>query len=107
MVYFTVIHSIITLSLAGYVYYLTQQHQQLNDFIGNELRTIDNDLKVLRRNLNNHQNKTEAEIKDLDKLLNYNNNIMDINVKKIVKDLPITIRKVIVHIEFARPLDRK
>ncbi len=107
MVYFTIIHSIITLSLVGYVYYLTQQHQQLNNFIGTELRTVDNDLKTLKRSLNSHQNKTEAEIKDLDKLLNYNSSIIDTNFKKIVKDLPITIRKVIGNIEFARPLDSK
>ena len=107
MVYIEVIHLIITLSLVYYVYYLTQQHQQLNNFVGNELRTIDNDLKALKRNLNNHQNKTEVEIKDLDKLLKYNSSIIDINFKKIVKDLPITIRKVIGNIEFARPLDKK
>lgn len=107
MVYFAIINLIITLGLVSYIYHLTQQHQQLNDFIGNELRTINDDLKTLKRSLNNHQNKTEAEIKDLDKLLNYNSNIIDINFKKIVKDLPITIRKVIGNIEFARPLDKR
>ena len=107
MVYFTIIHSIVTLSLVGYIYYLTQQHQQLNNFIGAELRVIDNDLKILKRNLNTHQNKTKAEIKDLDKLLEYNSSIIDVNFKKMIKDLPITIRKVIGNIEFARPLDKR
>ena len=107
MVYFTIIHSAVTLGLVGYVYYLTKQQKQLTKFISTELDIINDNLEALVEDLNNHQSKTETEIKDLDKLLEYNSSIIDINFKKIVKDLPITIRKVIGHIEFARPLDKR
>lgn len=107
MVYFITVNLIITLGLVGYIYYLTKQQKHLTNFIGAELRTIDSNLKTLKKDLNTYQNKTETEIKDLDKLLEYNSSIIDINFKKIIKDLPITIRKVIGHIEFARPLDKR
>ena len=107
MVYIEVIHLIITFSLAGYIYHLTKQQKQLTNFISTELDVINDNLEALMENLNNHQVKTEAEIKDLDKLLEYNSSVIDTNFKKIVKDLPITIRKVIGHIEFARPLDKR
>jgi hypothetical protein len=107
MVYIEIIHSAVTLGLVGYIYYLTKQQKQLTDFTSTELDIIKDNLEALIEDLNNHKNKTETEIKDLDKLLEYNSSIIDINFKKIVKDLPITIRKVIGHIEFARPLDKR
>ena len=107
MVYFAIIHSIITLSLAGYIYYLTEQQKRLTNFINTELDIAKAGLDALMVNLNSHQIKTETKTRDLEKLIQYNHDTTNRKFEKIIKDLPITIRKVIGHIEFARPLDRK
>ena len=107
MVYIEIIHLIITLSLVVYIYYLTKQQKQLTNFISTEIDTVNDSLEALMSDLNNYQIKTETKTRDLEKLVDYNHKATNRKFENIIKDLPITIRKVIGHIEFARPLDKK
>jgi hypothetical protein len=107
MVYIEIIHLIITFSLAGYIYYLTKQQKRLTNFINTELDITKAGLDALMVNLNSHQIKTETKTRDIEKIINYNHNVINKKLDITIKDLPITIRKVIGYIEFARPLDKK
>jgi hypothetical protein len=107
MVYIEIIHLIITFSLVGYIYYLTKQQKQLTDFISTEIDIVNDSLKALMNDLNNYQVKTETKTKDLEKLIQYNHDTTNRKFENTIKNLPITIRKVIGRIEFARPLDKR
>ena len=107
MVYIEIIHLIVTFGLAGYIYYLTKQQKQLTNFINTEINKVNDSLEVLMSDLNNYQIKTETKTRDLEKLIDYNHKATNRKFENTIKDLPITIRKVIGHIEFARPLDKK
>ena len=107
MVYIEIIHLIVTFGLAGYIYYLTKQQKQLTNFISTEIDIVNDSLEALMSDLNNYQIKTETKTRDLEKLVDYNYKATNKKFENIVKDLPITIRKVIGHIEFARPLDKR
>ena len=107
MVYIEIIHLIVTFGLAGYIYYLTKQQKQLTNFISTEIDIVNDSLEALMSDLNNYQIKTETKTRDLEKLVDYNCKATNRKFENMVKDLPITIRKVIGHIEFARPLDKR
>ena len=54
-----------------------------------------------------YQVDTDRKINELEKQLEIKAKQLERNQTKLVKDLPTSIRKVIGHIEFARPLDNK
>jgi hypothetical protein len=107
MVYIEIIHLIVTFSLVGYIYFLTKQQKQLTNFISTEIGIVNDSLEALMSDLNNYQIKNETKTKDLEKLVEYNHNSTNRRFERTIKDLPVTIRKVIGHIEFARPLDKR
>lgn len=107
MVYIEIIHLVVTFSLISYIYHLTKRQKQSINFTNTELDMIKDSLEALMEDLNNYQIKTETKTKDLKKLVEYNHNATNRRFERIIKDLPISIRKVIGHIEFARPLDRE
>ena len=107
MVYIEIIHLIVTLSLVGYIYYLTKKQKQFINIVNTEFNVVKDSLGALMDDLNNHQIKTETKTKELEKLIDYNHNTISRKYENMIKDLPITIRKVIGYIEFAQPLDKK
>ena len=72
-----------------------------------ELQHIHHGMNAMMDDFNNYQVKTDRKIAELEKQLNLKTNSSFREVDKLKKDLPLTIRKVIGHIEFAKPLDKK
>jgi hypothetical protein len=107
MVYIEIIHPVITLSLVVYIYYLTKKQKQFINVTNTEFNIVKDSLEVLMCDLNNYQVKTETKTRDLEKLIDYNHKATNRKFENTIKDLPITIRKIIGHIEFARPLDKR
>ena len=54
----------------------------------------------------NYQVETDRKITELEKELKYQNNKFNRRIDKINKELPSIIKKIIGHIEFAKPMNR-
>ena len=85
-----------------------RKQQQINDGLhAAELDHTHHGMNAMMDDFNNYQVKTDRKIAELEKQLNLKTNSSFREVDKLKKDLPLTIRKVIGHIEFAKPLDKK
>ena len=91
----------------GLFIWLKKQQQMSNDLHEAELNHTHQGMNALLDDFNNYQVKTDRKIAELEKQLNLKTNSSFREVDKLKKDLPLTIRKVIGHIEFAKPLDKK
>ena len=85
-----------------------KKQQQISDGLHEaELNHTHQGMNALMDDFNNYQVKTDRKIAELEKQLNLKTNSSFREVDKLKKNLPLTIRKVIGHIEFAKPLDKK
>ena len=91
----------------GLFIWLKKQQQMSDDLHEAELNHTHQGMNALMDDFNNYQVKTDRKIAELEKQLNLKTNSSFREVDKLKKDLPLTIRKVIGHIEFAKPLDKK
>ena len=91
----------------GLFIWLKKQQQMSNDLHEAELNHTHQGMNALMDDFNNYQVKTDRKIAELEKQLNLKTNSSFREVDKLKKNLPLTIRKVIGHIEFAKPLDKK
>ena len=103
------LHISIALNLIalGLIYWLRREQQMSDDLHEAELNHTHQGMNALMDDFNNYQVKTDRKIAELEKQLNLKTNSSFREVDKLKKDLPLTIRKVIGHIEFAKPLDKK
>ena len=99
-----IVLGVIALSL---IYWLRKEQQMDNGLHAAELDHTHHGMNAMMDNFNNYQVKTDRKIAELEKQLNLKTNSSFREVDKLKKDLPLTIRKVIGHIEFAKPLDKK
>ena len=72
-----------------------------------EVDHIHQGMNALMNDFNHYQVKTDRKITELEKQLEIKTKQLERSQAKLKKDLPTDIRKVIGHIEFARPLDNK
>ena len=89
----------------GLTFWSIKQHQMNNDLHLVEIDHIHQGMNALMSDFNHYQVKTDRKITELEKQLEIKTKQLERNQTKLVKDLPKDIRKVIGHIEFAKPID--
>ena len=77
-----------------------------NELTDSDVRAMENCYKALMEDFTNYQVENERKITELEKNLEYQNNKFNRRIDKIEKDLPSIIKKIIGHIEFAKPMNR-
>ena len=104
-----VLHISIALNLLalGLIYWLKKEQQMSNNLHEAELQHTHQGMNALMNDFNNYQVETDRKIAELEKQLEIKTKQLERSQTKFKKDLPTDIRKVIGHIEFARPLDNK
>ena len=90
----------------GLFIWLKKQQQISDGLHAAELDHTHHGMNAMMDDFNNYQVKTDRKITELEKQLEIKTKQLERNQTKFKKDLPTDIRKVIGHIEFARPLDK-
>ena len=90
----------------GLIYWLRKEQQMDNGLHAAELDHTHHGMNAMMNDFNNYQVETDRKITELEKQLEIKTKQLERSQTKLVKDLPKDIRKVIGHIEFARPLDK-
>ena len=90
----------------GLIYWLRKEQQMDNGLHAAELDHTHHGMNAMMNDFNNYQVETDRKIAELKKQLEIKTKQLERSQTKLVKDLPKDIRKVIGHIEFARPLDK-
>ena len=90
----------------GLFIWLRKQQQMDNGLHAAELDHTHHGMNAMMDDFNNYQVETDRKIAELKKQLEIKTKQLERSQTKLVKDLPKDIRKVIGHIEFARPLDK-
>ena len=98
-----IVLGVIALSL---IYWLRKEQKMDNGLHAAELDHTHHGMNALMNDFNNYQVETDRKIAELEKQLEIKTKQLERSQTKLVKDLPKDIRKVIGHIEFARPLDK-
>ena len=91
----------------GLFIWLRKQQQMDNGLHAAELEHTHQGMNAMMDNFNRYQVETDRKIAELEKQLEIKTKQLERSQAKFKKDLPIDIRKVIGHIEFAKPLDNK
>ena len=88
---------------------LIMQMMSLYDYLGHaaELDHTHQGMNAMMSDFNNYQVETDRKIAELEKQLEIKMANSNRQINKLKKELPTEIRKVISHIEFAKPLDNK
>ena len=96
------------LMIVAILCYLQNKDQKItNDLLEDDIKQSEKALLTLQQEFTKYQVATERKISELEKSLEIKSKNVDRSIEKIKKELPIDIRKVIGHIEFAKPLDKK
>ena len=90
----------------GLIYWLRKDQQMDNGLHAAEVDHIHQGMNALMNDLNNYQVETDRKIAELEKIIKKNQLDQNRRMDKAQKELPLTIRNVIGHIEFAKPLDK-
>ena len=91
----------------GLFVWLRKQQQMSDDLHEAELHHTHQGMNALMNDFNNYQVETGRKIAELEKQLEIKERSTYREIDKMKSNLPSTIRDVIGHIEFAKPLDRK
>ena len=91
----------------GLIYWLRKEQQMDNGLHAAEVDHIHQGMNALMNDFNNYQVETDRKIAELEKQLEIKTKQLERNQVKLKNDLPKNIRKIVGHIEFARPLDKK
>ena len=91
----------------GLFIWLKNDQNMTNDLVDGDIRQNENALLALQQEFTQYQVDNERKIVELEKSLEIKSKNIDRTINKIKADLPIEIRKVIGHIEFAKPLDKR
>jgi len=102
-----IIGIVLGLVAIGLFVWLRKNQNISNDLHEAELNYTHQGMKALMDDFNNYQVETDRKITELEKQLEINKNSTSRQIENLKKELPTDIRKVIGHIEFARPLDKK
>ena len=102
------LHISIALNLLtlGLIFWFRKKQQQHNEWFYGETEASEHGYRALMEDFTNYQVKCDRELSKLEKELEIKTKQLERSQTKLVKDLPKDIRKVIGHIEFARPLDK-
>ena len=103
----SIIGIVLGLVAIGLFIWLRKEQQMDNGLHAAELDHTHHGMNAMMDDFNNYQVETDRKIAELEKQLEIKTKQLERSQTKLVKDLPKDIRKVIGHIEFARPLDNK
>ena len=78
-----------------------------NDLVDGDVRALENGYNALMEEFTNYQVETNRTLSLLENKLDINTKEYNRQIIKLTESLPTIIRKVVGHIEFARPLDKK
>ena len=81
--------------------------KQTNDLVEFDIDQARGAYNALMEDFNNYQVRTDKKIIELEKQIEIKIANSNRQINKLKKELPTEIRKVISHIEFAKPLDNK
>ena len=97
---------VLNLLALGLIFYFRKDQQLNNKTIKTNMAKTDKSLIALQEEFTNYQVSTERKIAELEKQLEIKSKNVDRQIEKIKKDLPSIIKKIIGHIEFAKPMNR-
>ena len=103
----SIIGIVLGIAALSLIYWLKKEQQMDNGLHAAEVDHIHQGMNALMNDINNYQVKTDRKIVELEKQLEIKTKQLERNQAKLRKELPSTIGKVVGHIEFARPLDKK
>jgi len=101
-----IIGIVLGLIAIGLFIWLRKEQQMDNDLHEAEINHTHEGMKALMNDFNNYQIDTDRKITELEKQLEIKTKQLERSQIKLKKDLPTDIRKVIGHIEFAKPIDK-
>ena len=102
-----IIGIILGVTAIGLIFWFRKEYKEPIHFLEGEAEAIEHGYNALMKDFISYQVDTDRKINELEKQLEIKAKQLERNQTKLVKDLPTSIRKVIGHIEFARPLDNK
>ena len=105
-VYLALVGVVLGIIAIGLFIWLRKQQQISDGLHAAELDHTHHGMNAMMDDFNNYQVETDRKIAELEKQLEIKTKQLERSQTKLVKDLPKDIRKVIGHIEFARPLDK-
>ena len=89
----------------GLIFWFRKNQQKTNELVNIYFDNCETGMNAMMEDSNNYQVKTDRKIAELEKQLEIKTKQLERSQTKLVKDLPKDIRKVIGHIEFAKPID--
>ena len=98
---------VLALVAIGLHLYNQRYQNQTNDLVEFDIDQAKGAYNALMEDFNNYQVKTDRKIIELEKQIEIKMANSNRQINKLKKELPTEIRKVISHIEFAKPLDNK
>ena len=102
-----IIGIVIGLVAIGLFIWLKNEQEMTTDLTDSDVRSMENCYKALMEDFTNYQVDSERKIAELEKNIIIKTKEIDKNLVRLTKELPVIIRKVVGHIEFAKPLDNK
>ena len=103
----SIIGIVLNIIAIGLIYHFRKEYKESIHFLEGEAEAMEHGYNALMKDFISYQVDTDRKINELEKQLEIKAKQLERNQTKLVKDLPTSIRKVIGHIEFARPLDNK
>ena len=102
----SIIGIVLSIIAIGLIFHFRKEQQKHNEWLYGETEAAEHGYTALMKDFTNYQVKCDRELSKLEKQLEIKAKQLERSQTKLVKDLPKDIRKVIGHIEFARPLDK-
>ena len=90
----------------GLIFYFRKEYKLSIHFLEGETEAAEHGYTALMKDFTNYQVKCDRELSKLEKDLEIHVNGTGRSFEKIKKDLPSNVRKVIGHIEFAKPSNK-
>ena len=91
----------------GLFFHFNKGQQRTNELVEFDIDQARTAYNALMNDFNNYQVETDRKIAELEKQLEIKSKESERKIMKLTENLPVIIRKVVGHIEFARPLDKK
>ena len=103
----SIIGIVLGLVAIGLIFWFRRDQEMTNDLVDSDLQGSLHGYNALMDDFTNFQIKCDRELTKLEKQIEIKETSRDRQIDKLKKDLPTNIRKVIGHIEYARPMGKK
>ena len=103
----SIIGIVLSVIAIGLFIWLKNDQKMSNDLQEAELHHTHTGMNAIMNDFNNYQVETDRKIANLEKQLVVKSKENERMIIKLTENLPTIIRKVVGHIEFSKPLDKK